>query len=582
MFKWLFKKKGCAKHMNNKLEVIGIDHGWSMMKTISQVFVTGVKEITTTPALFGDVLEYEGKFYKVGAVRQEVKDTKVEDDSFYLLTLAAVAKELKRRGLAEAKVFLAVGLPLTRFGAEKNDFIKYLTKNKRVSFKYENESYHIEIDDVAVFPQCYAAVVDKIPAMAKKTLIVDIGSWTIDIMPVINKSPDESKCVTIPKGLITCSIKNPYLNLATLLIVLILLSFYYISGMWTRIINIVTFMGIGMLFEPVALLLLHAMNFHMGESYKYYFVMVICSFVRGNVMYILSKLISKKGMQIADFPREILGVLVMVFTFTVLNCCFVILLSLEAGSEKSLLMCASIVISIVLTDYFMLYMMERFNYLVQKQYEDAMYREEMHYKDIYYEEAEKQNKEVQKLKHDMKHKLHELYHLVENSDGQELSEKIGAMCKEFEQIDEKQYSDNPIVDSVLRIKFGRAKARGIKVETSIRIPKQMQLDHGDIGVLYGNLVDNAVEACSKVPEGQRFVKIENKYQSGILLLVITNSKTGKKNKSLKTTKKDNIRHGHGVQSVRKVVEKYNGTVSFTDKGDIFEVSAMLYGIEVKE
>lgn len=274
------------------------------------------------------------------------------------------------------------------------------------------------------------------------------------------------------------NIKNPYLNLATLLIVLILLSFYYISGMWTRIINIVTFMGIGMLFEPVALLLLHAMNFHMGESYKYYFVMVICSFVRGNVMCILSKLISKKGMQIADFPKEILGVLVMVFAFTVLNCCFVILLSLEAGSEKSLLMCASIVISIVLTDYFMLYMMERFNYLVQKQYEDAMYREEMHYKDIYYEEAEKQNKEVQKLKHDMKHKLHELYHLVENSDGQELSEKIGAMCKEFEQIDEKQYSDNPIVDSVLRIKFGRAKARGIKVETSIRIQSRCSLITG--------------------------------------------------------------------------------------------------------
>ena len=206
--KQLIEKHGTdlstERNMNNKLEVIGIDHGWSMMKTISQVFVTGVKEITTTPALFGDVLEYEGKFYKVGTVRQEVKDTKVEDDSFYLLTLAAVAKELKRRGLAEAKVFLAVGLPLTRFGAEKNDFIKYLTKNKRVSFKYENESYHIEIGDVAVFPQCYAAVVDKIPAMAKKTLIVDIGSWTIDIMPVINKSPDESKCVTIPKGLITC------------------------------------------------------------------------------------------------------------------------------------------------------------------------------------------------------------------------------------------------------------------------------------------------------------------------------------------------------------------------------------------
>ena len=67
-----------------------------MMKTITQVFVTGVKEITTTPALFGDVLEYEGKFYKVGTVRQEVKDTKVEDDSFYLLTLAAVLLQRKK------------------------------------------------------------------------------------------------------------------------------------------------------------------------------------------------------------------------------------------------------------------------------------------------------------------------------------------------------------------------------------------------------------------------------------------------------------------------------------------------------
>ena len=36
--------------MNNKLEVIGIDHGWSMMKTIFRVFVTGVKEITSGTA----------------------------------------------------------------------------------------------------------------------------------------------------------------------------------------------------------------------------------------------------------------------------------------------------------------------------------------------------------------------------------------------------------------------------------------------------------------------------------------------------------------------------------------------------
>lgn len=164
--------------MNNKLEVIGIDHGWSMMKTVTQVFVTGVKEITTTPALFGDVLEYDGKYYKIGTVRQEVKDTKVEDDSFYLLTLAAVAKELKKRGLSDAKVFLAVGLPLTRFGAERNNFIKYLTKNKRVDFRYENEAYHIEIDDI---------VFNSVSFVDGKKYRYEKGDWAKYIQPITNR-----------------------------------------------------------------------------------------------------------------------------------------------------------------------------------------------------------------------------------------------------------------------------------------------------------------------------------------------------------------------------------------------------------
>jgi plasmid segregation protein ParM len=175
-----------------------------MMKTASHVFVTGVKEITTTPALYGDTLEYGGKFYKIGAARQEVKDTKVEDDSFYLLTLAAIAKELATRGLREARILLAAGLPLTRFGKERNEFIRYLSANREVMFSYENVPYHIQIEEVVVFPQCYAAVVDRLPGFARKTLIVDVGSWTIDMMPVINRSPDESHCITIPRGLITC------------------------------------------------------------------------------------------------------------------------------------------------------------------------------------------------------------------------------------------------------------------------------------------------------------------------------------------------------------------------------------------
>ncbi len=190
--------------MENRVEVIGIDHGWSGMKTVHEVFTSGCKEISTEPAFTENLLEFGGKYYKIGSRRLEVKDTKVTDENYYMLTLAAVAKELKIRGRKTAHVLLAVGLPLTRFGDEKKEFVSYLSRKKEVSFTFEKEKYHIFIDNVCVYPQCYAAVIDRIDKFPEKQLVVDIGSWTVDIMPIISHLPDESACVTQPHGIITC------------------------------------------------------------------------------------------------------------------------------------------------------------------------------------------------------------------------------------------------------------------------------------------------------------------------------------------------------------------------------------------
>lgn len=190
--------------MDKHIEVIGIDHGWSNMKTVSSIFTTGVKEITTEPAFYDNVVESGGVFYKVGGKRLEVRDTKVENDNFYILTLASVAKELNRRGMRDGNVLLSVGLPLTRFGAEKQDFIKYLLRDKEACFRFEKEKYRIRIARVSVFPQCYAAVADRIRTFPERAVIVDIGSWTIDIMPIYQYYPDEPECTTIPQGLIRC------------------------------------------------------------------------------------------------------------------------------------------------------------------------------------------------------------------------------------------------------------------------------------------------------------------------------------------------------------------------------------------
>lgn len=190
--------------MDKNTIVLGIDHGWANLKTFNEVFTSGVKEISTAPAMFNDTLEYNGKYYKIGGKRLEVKSTKVEDDNYYLLTLAAIAKELAFRRVQKGSILLAVGLPLTRFGEEKDAFIKYLSQNKEVTFKYEKRQYQVTIERISVYPQCYGAVADRLYLFPQKQLVVDIGSWTVDIMPIINRSPDESVCNTQPHGIITC------------------------------------------------------------------------------------------------------------------------------------------------------------------------------------------------------------------------------------------------------------------------------------------------------------------------------------------------------------------------------------------
>ncbi len=374
----------------------------------------------------------------------------------------------------------------------------------------------------------------------------------------------------------------PFLNMLTLVAVLLIITYFYEMSWKEKLVNIVGFIGIGILVEPVGLVILNALNYsgEPEEIYKYYFVILICEFIRGNLVYWVCHTLTKKKVRWSRIPRQIWGVWIFVFVFAITNCCLVILLALESQSKKSIIMCITIIISIFLTYYFMIYMVERVNYLTAKRHEDELYLEEMRYKEIYYQEVEKRNDEVQNIKHNIKNRLIEFHHLLEQKDIEALTEKLKIYAKEIEQIDSNSYCNNPTVDSVLRIKIGKAKAEGIAVETDIMIPKQMQLDHGDIGVLYGNLFDNAIEACRKLPPENRFIRVKNKFVQGMLVLIVENSKEKAVNSELATTKEDSFKHGRGINSIRKVVEKYNGTINFTDNGETFEASAMLYGMKI--
>ena len=59
------------------------------------------------------------------------------------------------------------------------------------------------------------------------------------------------------------------------------------------------------------------------------------------------------------------------------------------------------------------------------------------------------------------------------------------------------YSANPVLNSILKIKAAKAKENDIDAKIHTFIPKRVSIETGDMGVLYGNLLDNAIEACCR-------------------------------------------------------------------------------------
>ena len=88
------------------------------IKTAHHIFESGIIQRESVSELAGMVVEYEGKFYEIGSTHKEYQMDKVWDEDYYILTLAALAKELRERGLCYASVILAVGLPIKWLGEQ--------------------------------------------------------------------------------------------------------------------------------------------------------------------------------------------------------------------------------------------------------------------------------------------------------------------------------------------------------------------------------------------------------------------------------------------------------------------------------
>ena len=195
-------------YLNDKrIAVIGIDHGYGNIKTANTITPTGITEYDTEPIFSGNILEYGGKYYRIGEGHKEFVVNKAMDEDFYLLTLMGIARELNQRDMREADVYIAAGLPLTWVRRQREDFREYLLRNEQVAYRYNGKDYRIRIVGCSVYPQGFAAVVNMFSSLKGTNLLADIGNGTMNVLYIVNRKPMEDRSWTEKLGVNQCMIQ---------------------------------------------------------------------------------------------------------------------------------------------------------------------------------------------------------------------------------------------------------------------------------------------------------------------------------------------------------------------------------------
>jgi sensor histidine kinase YesM len=130
---------------------------------------------------------------------------------------------------------------------------------------------------------------------------------------------------------------------------------------------------------------------------------------------------------------------------------------------------------------------------------------------------------------------------------------------------------NTVISAVLNASIQRARRMNISTDLDIRVRPDLNISAADLSVIIGNTVDNAVEACALLEEGDKEISIQLIQKGALLYYEIKNPY---KKRDDETELEDNGRklHGYGLKNVKRCIDKYNGTMSIYSCETHFVVS----------
>ena len=175
----------------------------------------------------------------------------------------------------------------------------------------------------------------------------------------------------------------------------------------------------------------------------------------------------------------------------------------------------------------------------------------------YYEEMERQHFEIRRLKHDLANHLQAVAALPDDDKDAYIRELLADPAVTHTL----NYTADNTVNAVLSSKDNIFKDHDITFHVKAELPGELPFEKSDVCAIFANALDNAIEACLKLPAEQREINLETKAEKGLFVLSISNpAADGASPAGLlpKTTKENPLSHGLGLKSIRAVVQRYGG------------------------
>lgn len=177
-------------------------------------------------------------------------------------------------------------------------------------------------------------------------------------------------------------------------------------------------------------------------------------------------------------------------------------------------------------------------------------------------------------------KCHDLKHQLAALDGKVDEDEIDKIKKAVDVYDTAFKTGNRAVDVVLTTKSLVCKAKSIELTCMIDGKSLSFMKNADVYSLFGNILDNAIEAVEKIDDvSKRVISITSSVKDGLMFIHQENYVLGSTEQDdgiIETTKQDKVYHGFGMRSIKMITSNYGGDFHFHLKNGIFALDLMFF------